>query len=233
MVSPAQIVKRKRALKRYVVKHGGNPKGLNFAPVAGPVYRKWIRWLQRREWPTLPDTGTADTRVLAILFPPKPETIGHKALEHAESAIGVKESPANSNDGVIVRRFQATTRAYRAPWCASFVTWSFREAGWTGRGWNLAYVPAWVAAAHQGLGGLRVIGWRDVVAGDVPCFDWGRDGVADHIGIAAGPVDPKTLEFHTCEGNTSADSGGSQSNGGQVAARTRSVHDVVCFIRVT
>jgi hypothetical protein len=240
MVTPAQIIKRKRALKRYVVKHGGNPRGLNFAPVAGPVYRKWIRWLQKREWPKLPPTGIADSRVLAVLFPPKPETIGHHALRIAEACEGVRESPAESNRGPVVDTFLAACGFHfrpivpgkpvqqGEPWCACFVTWALRKAGWTQAGWNQAYVPDWVATAHKAAHGLRVIGAAQVQAGDVVCFDWGHDGVADHIGFAAGPV--KNGSLPTCEGNTSA---GNNSNGGQVQERTRTLSDVACFIRVT
>lgn len=234
MVAPAQLVKRKRALKRYVVKHGGNPRGLNFAPVAGPVYRKWIRWLERREWPNLPDTGRADARVLAVLFPPKPEAIGHHALRIATASVGVRESPAESNRGPIVDTFLAACgfrfrKGQRGqPWCACFITWALRKAGWKQSGWNLAYVPSWVATAHQSAHGLRVIAASEVQAGDVVCFDWERNGIADHIGFAAGPV--RGGSFPTVEGNTSA---GNNSNGGQVQERMRSLSDVACFIRVT
>lgn len=237
MVTPAQLIKRKRALKRYVVSHGGNPRGLNFAPVAGRVYRKWIAWLQRREFPTQPADGIAHENVLHVLFPPKPETIGHKALKIAQSQIGVKEHPPSSNRGPVVDQYLAAC-GFRfrpgqegQPWCACFVTYSLRKAGWKQSGWNLAYVPSWVATAHLGQHGLRVIPASEVVAGDICCFDWGHDGLADHIGFAAGPV--KAGKVPTCEGNTSEDDAGSQSNGGCVADRERDVSSVLCFIRVT
>lgn len=231
MVTPAQIIKRKKALKSWLKAHGQDKiaRRITLAPIAGGRYRDGIRWLQHHEWPNHPTDGLAHENVLAVLFPPKPVTVGFKALRHAESVVGVKEHPAGSNDGPVVRQFQATTGAYHAPWCASFVTWAFRQSGWKQRGWNLAYVPSWVATAHAGQHGLRIIGRGEVVPGDVVCFDWERNGIADHIGICSSAVKPDGT-FSTVEGNTSA---GNNSNGGQVQERSRSLGDVACFIRVS
>lgn len=236
MVTPAQLIKRKHVLKVYVKKHGGNPRGLNFAPVAGPVYRKWIKWLQRREWPTQPADGIAHANVLAVLFPPKPESIGKKALDIGGSFVGVTEHPASSNRGPVVDVFlKACGFSFRAgqegvPWCGCYVTDCLRRAGYKGGGWNMAYVPAWVAAAHQGVADIRVIAASEVKAGDIACFDWGHDGLADHIAFTRGPV--KNGEFPSREGNTSPSDAGDQSNGGCVADKTRRATDVICFIRI-
>lgn len=227
MVTPAQLIKRKRALRVYVKKHGGNPEGLNNAPIAGPVYRKWIRWLQRREWPKLPDTGIADERVLEVLFPPPKETVGVLAVRVAKTQVGTKESPANTNTGPKVDVYEAACKIHAQPWCACFVTWCLRQVGWKQTGWNLAYVPAWVGTAHLAQHGLHTIGPNAVEAGDIVTFDWEGNGVADHIGWVTGPV--KNGEFPTIEGNTSA---GNNSNGGEVQERTRSVSDVAAFIRI-
>ena len=230
MVTPVQLIRRKKALRRYLKAHGQGARfrGLNIAPVAGPVYRDGIRWLERREWPKLPPTGRADSRVLAVLFPAKPQSIGAKALKHAKAELGVKEHPSGSNRGPRVDQFAAACGLRAVPWCACFVTWSLRRAGWTQKGWNLAYVPSWVATANQSAHGLRVIGASEVQAGDVVCFDWQKDGIADHIGFVAGPW--KNGQGPTLEGNTSA---GNNSNGGEVQARTRSLSEVACFIRIT
>lgn len=240
MVTPAQIIKRKKALKAYVRRHGGNPKGLNLAPVAGPVYRKWIRWLQKREWPKLPTTGLADERVLHVLFPPPAQTIGSLALRVAKTQVGTKEHPPESNRGDKVDVYEAACGFhFRAivpghaveegqPWCACFVTYCLRQVDWKQSGWNLAYVPSWVGTAHLAEHGLHTIGPNAVEAGDIVTFDWEGNGVADHIGFAAGPV--KNGSLATIEGNTSA---GNNSNGGEVQERVRSVSDVAAFIRVT
>jgi hypothetical protein len=65
-------------------------------------------------------------------------------------------------------------------------------------------------------------------AGDLVCFDWDNDGIADHIGFVTGPVDPHG-NFPTLEGNTSE---GNNSNGGQVQDRVRNVSAVECFVRI-
>lgn len=237
MVTPVQLVKRKRALGKYVRKHGGNPRGLNFAPIAGPVYRKWIAWLQRREWPNQPADGRAHANVLAVLFPVTPETIGKRALDIGGSYVGVSEHPPSSNRGPVVDVFLAAC-GFRfrdgqdgVPWCGCYITECLRRAGSKISGFNMAYVPSWVAAAHEGTAGLRVIRASDVQAGDIACMDWNHDRLADHIVFARGPV--KNGEFPTREGNTSASDAGDQSNGGCVADKTRSVADVLCFIRVS
>lgn len=236
MVTAAQVIKRKRALKKYVKAHGGNPRGLNLAPIVGPVARKWIRWLERREWPKQVPTGRFDTKVLTVLFPPKPKGVGLRALEIGKSYVGTTEHPPSSNRGPIVDTFLAACGFFfrrgqgGVPWCGCYVTKCLRLAGWKGGGFNTAYVPAWVDAAHRGIAGLEVIAVKDVQAGDIACFDWGHDRVADHIGFTRGPV--KDGKFPSREGNTSFDDHGDQSNGGCVADKERNVSDVICFIRV-
>lgn len=52
-----------------------------------------------------------------------------KVLQIARAEIGVGEAPNGSNDGPGVRKYQAVTGAYRAPWCASFCQWVWMRAG--------------------------------------------------------------------------------------------------------
>jgi hypothetical protein len=235
MTTPAQIIKRKKALKAYFSKRGWTlPKGFNMMPVAGKKYREAIRRVQKHEWPKLPTTGIADSRVLAVLFPPRKQTFGELALRVAKTQVGTKEHPPESNRGPKVDEYMAACgfhfapRQEGVPWCACFVTWCLRQVDWKERGWNQAYVPSWVGVAHLAQHGLHTIGSSMVTAGDIVCFDWEDNGVADHIGWCAGPV--KGGSFPTIEGNTSA---GNNSNGGEVQERTRRVSDVACFIRIT
>lgn len=53
----------------------------------------------------------------------------YQVLAIARGELGVCEAPMGSNDGTGVRRFQAVTGAYRAPWCASFVQFVLTRAG--------------------------------------------------------------------------------------------------------
>lgn len=56
-------------------------------------------------------------------------TIGEKVIAAARADLGCAESPPRSNDGACVRALQASTGAYRLPWCASAVTTWWKRAG--------------------------------------------------------------------------------------------------------
>lgn len=145
------------------------------------------------------------------------------ALPFAREQVGVKESPAGTNDGPMVRKFQAVTGEYRQPWCASFVQWCLKQAGMPQPFLErTAYVPYIVGVARQK-------GWTVTIPapGDLACYDWQKDGVADHVGFVYEIIDHRT--FRTIEGNTAI---GQDSNGGEVMIRTRSISDVQAFVRV-
>jgi hypothetical protein len=148
---------------------------------------------------------------------------GQAALPILRAKLGVRESPADSNDGPIVRVFQAVTGAYKQPWCASFVMWGLLKAGYDiGLFKRSAYCPYILSRA-------RVLHMTTTAPkpGDLVLFDWGHDGVSDHIGmvekVCGGGV------YSTIEGNTSL---GNQSNGGQVMRRTRYQRDIAGFVRL-
>ena len=61
-------------------------------------------------------------------------------------------------------------------------------------------------------------------------FDWGGDGLADHIGIVE-ENHPGEGFMTTIEGNTSSGAGGSQSNGGGVYRRQRGYGSICCVVR--
>lgn len=109
------------------------------------------------------------------------------------------------------------------PYCDMYVTKCLREIGITN--FDSAYVPGRIATA-------RARGWlvkrEDALPGDLVCFDWDGDGVADHIGIAEIKY---SWSYQTIEGNTSGSWRGSQSNGGGVYRRVRSFDSVIAVIR--
>ena len=112
------------------------------------------------------------------------------------------------------------------PYCAMFVSWVFDRAGATCPGLPGAYCP-YVERDVRNAG--RAVDKRAAQPGDVVLFDWGGDGVADHVGI----VEANNGSYlTTIEGNTSS-GGGSQSNGGVVARRTRAFSSVRCVLRPT
>lgn len=230
MPTIAQNRRRKKAAKVYAFAHGITiPKGFGWQTGRiGKPARELVRRIERYKWPTLPPTGEFNERILALLFPAAP--VGVRALAIAGKELGVKEDPPDSNSGPRVRQYQNSTNPGQTgfPWCASFVTWCLRGAGWKIVFSQQAYVPAWVANAHSSKNSLFVVSRYDVVEGDVVTFDWNNDGIADHIGFVRSRPDA-VGKFKTREGNTSA---GSNSNGGEVEDRDRNVTDVCCFIRV-
>lgn len=120
-------------------------------------------------------------------------------------------------------RHGAAFAANGVPYCDMYVTKCLREIGITN--FDSAYVPGRIATA-------RARGWlvlrEKAQPGDLVCFDWDDDGVADHIGI----VEIKyAWSFQTIEGNTSGSWRGSQSNGGGVYRRVRSFDSVIAVIR--
>jgi hypothetical protein len=145
------------------------------------------------------------------------------ALEEA----GYTEGAGNAN------KYGAALDMNGAPWCALYVEWVARQAGgslvehlgidWSHRGWT----PSWAAA---GRAAGRLVSSTIAQAGDLVLFDFpDRVERVQHIGLVTGPANGATLP--TVEGNTSADDGGSQSNGGGVHQRRRSHAHVVAVVR--
>ena len=107
------------------------------------------------------------------------------------------------------------------PYCAMFVSWVFAQLGATPPGGYFAYCPTGLANARR-LG--RTIDKRYAVPGNIVYFDWNQDGVADHVGIVTAN---RGSYLETIEGNTSSGVRGSQSNGGGVYRRARSLSVVL------
>jgi len=161
--------------------------------------------------------------------PPPSQSLRQKALGRAQTQLGVKESPPNSNQTVYCDWYGMT-----GPWCSIFVTWAFETVGDSlsfARGSYYAYVPYVVSDARNNQRGLAVT--KDPTAGDLVCFDWQGDGVFDHIGFFEQWLNRDQGSFQTCEGNTSPDDSGSQSDGGMVCRKTRNVRSAsIVFVRV-
>lgn len=112
------------------------------------------------------------------------------------------------------------------PYCAMFASNMLEMAGVAIPGGRFAYVPTGIANARK-LG--RLVPVSQAQPGDLLCFDWNRDGVADHIGFMVKWAGRGV--FATIEGNTSPGTRGSQSNGGGVYRRIRSAIHVCAVIR--
>lgn len=109
------------------------------------------------------------------------------------------------------------------PFCAMGVSWVLDQAGMTPPGGIFAYVPYGINNA-KALG--RLVPARSAQPGDLVCFDWNHDGLADHVAFVELNRGSclQTVEFNTTSGVA-----GSQGNGGGVYRRTRA-WDVVCAV---
>ncbi len=141
-------------------------------------------------------------------------------LNIARKELGVKESPANSNNvkyntwfyGHAVR----DTSAIKYPWCMAFVQWCFAQAGQT--------LPCKTASCSALLNFYRQNFPECVKAkpnvGDIVIYTFGHTGIVESVSSG---------EFTAIEGNTSVS--GSQSNGGEVCRKTRKLYTAEAFIR--
>jgi soluble lytic murein transglycosylase-like protein len=135
-----------------------------------------------------------------------------RALHAAAGEIGVHEQ-GGEDMGPRVSEFQAATGAQRSPWCASFVTWAFEEAGHKMPAGNWAAVANWVGAARQHTAGLEIIKPEDARPGDIVAYDWGFGddfGSDGHIGLVASKVTGGN--FEAIEGNHSDQVGRADRN---------------------
>lgn len=111
------------------------------------------------------------------------------------------------------------------PYCAMFVSWVFDQEGAECAGLPGAYCPSMLQAA---LDDGATVSLGNARTGDVVYFDWGNDGESDHVGIV---VENCGSYYETIEGNTSDTSSGSQTNGGVVARKSRSLSCVCGVVR--
>lgn len=147
-----------------------------------------------------------------------------KIIDKALSYIGVKESPANSNNVVFNTDYYGRSVSGSAyPWCMVFVWDIFRMCGAS----NLFYDGQKTAYCPTLMGWAKSIGKfvkGSYKSGDVLFFNFNGGNTASHTGFC---VSQNGSTVITIEGNTSADSSGSQSNGGMVAKRTRNTSVII------
>lgn len=157
-------------------------------------------------------------------------TAVERVLDIARSYIGVKESPANSNN-VIFNTHYYGREVYdglwgtKFPWCCTFQWDIFRMAGCSALfygGKKTASCPT-LYGYHRQKG--QIVPFEEGKPGDIVLMSWSAKRNADHVGL---------LEAHngstltTIEGNTSV---GNNGNGGMVMRRTRKKSEVLAIIR--
>lgn len=143
--------------------------------------------------------------------------LANDVLKVARSQIGVKESPAGSNNVKYNTEYYGrVVSGGNYDWCAVFVWWTFKEAGCSELffgGKKSAYCPS-IADYYIAKG--QTVGKDEGKAGDIVLFDFNDNGTSDHIGF----IEEKNPDgtYTTIEGNT----GGN----GQVMRRTRYKSDI-------
>lgn len=138
-------------------------------------------------------------------------TTAQQVLQIAVREIGYKESPPNSNHN----KFGMWYGMDYQPWCAMFVSYCFYNAGLP----LPATTPKGFAYCPYGVNWFKNKGWWHTTpkVGDVVFYDWGGDGVSDHVGIVEKVNSDGSIV--AIEGNTSDNYG--DSNGGEVCRKTQ------------
>ena len=140
-------------------------------------------------------------------------------LTIAQAELGIYESPANSNNVKYNTWYYGKTVSGAAyPWCMVFVQWVFNQASM-----KLPYLTAscssllsWYQKNKPG----NVV--KTPKPGDIVIYNFSHTGIVESVGSST---------ITAIEGNTSPGTAGSQSNGGMVCRRTRSMTLVTAYIR--
>jgi hypothetical protein len=187
-------------------------------------------------------------------------TLGERAADRMVSWYVARwsEKPAGSNVvpqlSLLCKDMKLAAYYYQMgyAWCSLAVFTAFLAEGSTAGKYglregkyNALYTPEIRAVAERGAFGLASQSKTTIVKGTALLFDFGgsNGSEVDHIGIALGKPGqvvkaggktwrPGKNSVVTVEGNTSYDDSGSQSNGGCVAIRTRSLSVIRAAVRV-
>ena len=154
-----------------------------------------------------------------------------KALAWAASQIGYTRWDDPEEGSLYGRWYAKKHGTYYGtsgvPFCAMFASWCLTDDDGASviPGGDFAYVPYGINDARAAG---QLVAPSNAAPGDLICFDWDGDGVADHVGLVEANYGSWV---QTIEGNTSSGAAGSQSNGGGVWRRTRDWDSVCAVIR--
>lgn len=151
-----------------------------------------------------------------------------QAVMWALGEVGVTESPPGSNR---VKYWEVLPSYQGGAWCGAFV-WDALLHGDADLSWTtvkrFVYTPAGLADAKTA--GVLTSRSQRPQRGDIGWMNFDSDPGPEHVVLIVGTSGwPRTVQ--TVEGNTSVS--GSQSNGGQVLRRTRSVSSFLGFATMT
>lgn len=154
-----------------------------------------------------------------------------KAADWFANQIGKTESNYSNTGPYPISECQVFTIGYDGvPYCGCCCCYAAVHEGGANipNKARLAYVPYIVSDANAGVNGLTKVSTSDVRRGDLIAFNF-DGGVADHVGMAAGPIVNGMTDCY--EANTSSGTSGSQSNGGGIYRRQRPVSQVAVVAR--
>lgn len=147
-------------------------------------------------------------------------------LEAAKQHLNYKETPVNKTI------FGEWYGMDGNPWCAMFVSWAFHQAG-EGKKVNASSKKGF-ASCDAGMKWFakkgKLVPIAQAQAGDIVFFQFDADAQPDHVGIVE-RNNTKLKRLVCIEGNTSANSMNSQSNGGGVYRKKRSYGTVMAIAR--
>ena len=139
-----------------------------------------------------------------------------KVLSIARGELGVKESPAGSNNVKYNTWYYGREVSGNYPWCMAFVQWVMARAG--------VEVPVRTASCRTLMTHAKRLGqWvtEGYKPGDVVIYDFPGGAATDHTGIVERVYEDGVVAI---EGNTSVSNA---SNGGEVRRMMRDVSLVV------
>jgi hypothetical protein len=153
----------------------------------------------------------------------RPRSSRSRAVDAFLAKVGARERPAGSNAGGIITTMEAFWGFGRVPWCGIACGYhAAKFGGLEGLRSDVAAVRAIEshARAHDAPYGR----WQRSPEGALPGSFVVIGGTGRHVGMLVQPLSGGAAK--TVEGNTSLASGGSQSDGGCIAARVRSAAEI-------
>ncbi|MEA2144318.1 MAG: hypothetical protein QOI64_2748 [Solirubrobacteraceae bacterium] len=146
-----------------------------------------------------------------------------KAVNAFLAKVGTRENPSGSNGGGIITVMETYWGFGRVPWCGISAGYhAVKFGGVKGMRSDVASVQAITNHAHAGHSPYGK--FQNSPAGALPGSLVIIGGPGTHVGMLVKPLSGGAAK--TVEGNTSFGPGGSQANGGCIAARVRSAGEI-------
>lgn len=152
-------------------------------------------------------------------------TVANDIIKIAQGEIGVKESPAGSNNVKYnTAYYGGAVSGSQYSWCCAFVWWVFKQAGAS----DMFYGGGKTASCTTLMNYYKSKGQlvTDYKPGDIVFYQFDSDPLADHIGIIEKVNADGSIT--AIEGNTSVTS---DDNGGAVMRRERKRSQILAVAR--